>query len=67
MKVWVERGRKFKSLMKNSTDRFFISLAGFGQKRNTNSIPVAENFTLAEQFVFSVENSALKTDHSKPL
>jgi len=47
LKVWVEKGRKFKNWVNNAAgDKFFISIAGFGQKFKTTSKLLSENFTI---------------------
>lgn len=53
MKVYIERGRKFKGWQNGRPgDKFYISVAGFGQKGTTNSKAVSENFNIGEQFTF---------------
>lgn len=45
--MWVEKGRKFKNWMNNPAgEKFFISIAGFGQKFKTTSKLLSENFTV---------------------
>jgi hypothetical protein len=42
LKVWVEKGRNFKTWNTNpQSEKFFISLAAFGQKFKTNSKSIA--------------------------
>lgn len=64
--MWVERGRKFKGWKANPEgEKFFVSVAAFGNKFRTNSQPIAENFTIGENSIFGVEGEHLKTSNSQ--
>lgn len=68
LKIWIERGRKFREWKDNPKgDKFFISIAGLGNKLKTNSQPIAESFSIGESSVFSVDGSELKTSNSRML
>lgn len=47
LKMWIERGRKFNNWGSlEGNEKFYISVAAFGQRFRTNSRPTAENFTI---------------------
>ena len=66
--MWVERGRRFREWKTNPHgEKFFISVAGMGNKFRTNSQNIAESFSVGESSVFAVEGEQLKTTNNHML